>query len=549
MKRSILGLLLAAALWPAVSFAGGEPGRFADNPIVYFVVTDRFQNGNPANDHSYGRQADGAKEIGTFHGGDLAGITAKLKEGWFSALGVNALWITAPYEQIHGWVVGGAGDFRHYAYHGYYALDFSVLDQNMGTPDELREMIATAHKQGIRVLFDVVMNHPGYLDIQTAQEMKIAVLWKGAEKATPGDYHGYIDYNADRAKWARWWSGAWVRSGLPGYPNEGSSDTTKQLNYLPDFKTESTAKVSLPAFLKEKADTKAVDLPNATVRDYLVSWLSSWARDYGVDGFRCDTVKHVEPEAWAALKTASTQALSEWKAANPQGKIDDSPFWMVGEYWGQGVDRSSLYDKGFDALINFDFQQRLLDANGLDLIYRDYAKSLAGKPGYNVLSYISSHDTQLFPRAKLRDAATALMLAPGGVQIYYGDESGRQPGPASGGDPQQATRSDMNWASMDAGLLEHWRKLGQFRLRHVALARGVHTKLASSPYVFSRVDAASGDKLVAATGAKGEISIPVGEVFTEGAALVDAYTGREAIVAGGKVQLNAEGVVLLEAKR
>ena len=91
----------------AVAAARSSAGSFADNPIVYFVITDRFYNGNPANDHSYGRQKDGEQEIATFHGGDLAGLTAKLKEGYFRDLGVNALWITAPYEQIHGWVVGG----------------------------------------------------------------------------------------------------------------------------------------------------------------------------------------------------------------------------------------------------------------------------------------------------------------------------------------------------------------------------------------------------------------------------------------------------------
>src|SRR5689334_16637066 len=93
------------------------PGRFADNPIVYFVITDRFANGNPANDHSYGRQreANPQDDVGTFHGGDLKGLTEKLREGWFKELGVNAIWITAPYEQIHGWVIGGNKAFKHYA--------------------------------------------------------------------------------------------------------------------------------------------------------------------------------------------------------------------------------------------------------------------------------------------------------------------------------------------------------------------------------------------------------------------------------------------------
>ncbi|HSS02940.1 MAG TPA: alpha-amylase family glycosyl hydrolase, partial [Kofleriaceae bacterium] len=147
------------------------PGSFADNPIVYFVMTDRFVNGDPSNDHSYGRQREAtpSDDVATFHGGDLRGLTQKLTEGWFDKLGVNALWITAPYEQIHGWVVGGDKEFKHYAYHGYYALDYTLLDQNMGTPDDLRALVDAAHARGIRILFDVVMNHPGYLDITTAR--------------------------------------------------------------------------------------------------------------------------------------------------------------------------------------------------------------------------------------------------------------------------------------------------------------------------------------------------------------------------------------------
>ncbi|MBE4116394.1 alpha-amylase, partial [Vibrio parahaemolyticus] len=82
-----------------------------------FVMTDRFYNGNPDNDNSYGRNKDGKYEIGTFHGGDLAGLTKKLD--YIESLGVNAIWITSPLEQIHGWVGGGdKGDFKHYGYHG-----------------------------------------------------------------------------------------------------------------------------------------------------------------------------------------------------------------------------------------------------------------------------------------------------------------------------------------------------------------------------------------------------------------------------------------------
>jgi alpha-amylase len=171
---------------------------------------------------------------------------------------------------------------------------------------------------------------------------------------------------------------------------------------------------------------------------------------------------------------------------------------------------------------------------------------LARPATHNVLSYLSSHDTRLFDRARLIDGGTTLLLAPGGVQIYYGDETARPNGPFTPGDRQQATRSFMNWAAMDAEALDHWRKLGSFRARHVSLARGAHARLADSPYTFSRVSAE--DRVVVALGASGAASIGVGAVFADGTRLRDAYGGAVATVTAGRVRVtpHARGVVLLE---
>src|SRR6185369_1341635 len=144
-----------------------------------------------------------------------------------------------------------------------------------------------------------------------------------------------------------------------------------------------------------------------------------------------------------------------------------------------------------------------------EALFAGYAKLLAGRPGFSTMSYISSHDTELFDRQRLAEAGTALMLAPGAVQIFYGDESARPPGPVPSSDPQQATRSDMNWGSVDQPLLAHWRKLGSFRARHVALARGAHHMLAEAPYAFSRIDAATDDRVVVALDATGAVEVPV----------------------------------------
>ena len=150
-----------------------------DNANVYFLLTDRFYNGNTSNDHSYGRATDANGNAlsgwqtapGTFHGGDFAGITKKINEGYFDNLGVNAIWLSAPYEQIHGYVTPGEpNDFAHYSYHGYYVLDYTEPDANFGTKQEFQTMVDTAHEHGIRVIMDIVMNHAGYNTIKDMLE-------------------------------------------------------------------------------------------------------------------------------------------------------------------------------------------------------------------------------------------------------------------------------------------------------------------------------------------------------------------------------------------
>ncbi|WPC06861.1 alpha-amylase [Pseudomonas benzenivorans] len=501
-------LLLEAAEAPAQS---GHDWR---NATVYFVLTDRFANGDPDNDHSYGRQADGEQEIGTFHGGDLKGLTGKLD--YLEQLGVNALWISAPYEQIHGWVGGGdAGDFRHYGYHGYYALDYTQLDANMGRENELRALIEQAHARGIHVLFDVVLNHPGYPTLADMQAHGFGALRDGMAQYLPANwadwtpepfenqhaYHNLIDYQ--HPAWATWWGKDWVRAGIADYPQPPSVlvDPLKgSLAFLPDFRTESEQAVALPAFLKHKQPTQAVEREGYRVRDYLIEWLTFWVREFGVDGFRADTVKHVEMASWAALRQAADQARADWSRANPDDPMSGSPFWMVGEVFGQGPQTSAYQANGFDALINFDLQRELAGRasdclDQAEKTYQDYAELLANNPGHNFMSYASSHDTSLFfaERGKRlsaqRGLGAALLLSPGAVQLYYGDESARPLGP-SGSDPQQGTRSPMNWAEHDrpeiAALIRHWQILGQFRARHPAIGAGQHQRLSTRPYAFAR---------------------------------------------------------------
>lgn len=483
------------------------------NATVYFVLTDRFANGNPANDHSYGRRSDGKQEIGTFHGGDLAGLTQKL--GYLQQLGVNALWISSPLEQIHGWVGGGTkGDFPHYAYHGYYTLDWTRLDANMGDENDLKRLVEEAHRRGIRILFDVVVNHAGYATLADMQQFGFGALYlNDAERETilgkrwtdwtPGKgqtWHSFNDYInfSDKAGWANWWGKNWIRTDIGDYDAPGYDDQTMSLAFLPDIKTESTTAAGLPLFYRHKPDSAAREIPGATPRDYLTHWLSQWVRDYGIDGFRVDTAKHVDKATLAQLKQQATAALAAWKAAHPQQAPDNAPFWMTGEAWGHGVLKSDYYQHGFDAMINFDFQDQAAKALGcyaqIGPVYQQMADKLQE---FNVLSYLSSHDTRLFfnedakgdLRAQQR-AADLLLLAPGAVQIYYGDESARPFG-ATGSDPIQGTRSGMNWAALQeethAALLAHWQKVAQFRARHPAIGSGQQQLMPDQGYfAFSR---------------------------------------------------------------
>ena len=459
------------------------------NATVYFVLTDRFENGDPSNDQSYGRHKDGMAEIGTFHGGDLRGLTNKLD--YLQQLGVNALWISAPFEQIHGWV----GGFPHYAYHGYYTQDWTNLDANMGREADLRTLVDSAHQRGIRILFDVVMNHTGYATLADMQEYQFGALylsgdelkktlgerwsdWKPAAGQTWHSFNDYINFS-DKTGWDKWWGKNWIRTDIGDYDNPGFDDLTMSLAFLPDIKTESTTASGLPVFYKNKTDTHAKVIDGFTPRDYLTHWLSQWVRDYGIDGFRVDTAKHVELPAWQQLKTEASAALREWKKANSDKALDDKPFWMTGEAWGHGVMQSDYYRHGFDAMINFDYQEQAAKAVDcfaqMDTTWQQMAEKLQD---FNVLSYLSSHDTRLF-REGGNKAAELLLLAPGAVQIFYGDESSRPFGP-TGSDPLQGTRSDMNWQDVSgksAASVAHWQKISQFRARHPAIGEGKQTTL------------------------------------------------------------------------
>lgn len=576
------GVETVAASYVYTKQAPPEAGDFSwDNATVYFVLTDRFLDADSANNNSYGRESsldnavyDGYQtREGTFHGGDLQGLTQKITEGYFTDLGVTAIWLTSPLEQIHGFV--GGENFKHYAYHGYYHLDFTQIDANMGTKADFAEFVDTAHEHGIRVVMDVIMNHAGYETIGDMDTHGFGALVDGwsdyyhTSDATSIHFDSYGDFidiaASTESDWAQWWGGDWIRksrdgTAYPGYDACGGNDLLMCLSGLPDFRTESSAVVELPPLLVNKWGAVQTDIEQAeldaffsetglspTVSNHLIKWITDWVREYGIDGFRVDTVKHVEPAVWHQLKIQAATAYEQWKDNNPGAWADDQDlaFWMTGEVWGHGVNRSNYFDNGFDSVINFGFQGQAGNLANAENVFREYAARINSDDSFNVLSYISSHDTSLFNREGLTNAGTMLLLLPGAVQIFYGDETAR-PGDV-GFHWDQPTRSDMNWSTINSANLAHWQKLGTFRANHIAVGGGSHRQLTASPYTFARELA--NDAVVVTLGATGSVSVSVAGVFADGTVLRDAYSDQQVTVSGGAVvvpNVASPGVILLE---
>jgi alpha-amylase len=523
--------------------AAAESALFWNGATVYFLLTDRFHNADSTNDQALGRAPDGAVLRG-FQGGDLAGVLVKIEEGYFDSLGVNAIWMTPFVEQIHGSVDEGTG--KTYGYHGYWTRDWTAVDPALGAEEDLRAVVDAAHRHGIRVLMDAVINHTGAVTRQDPP-----------------------------------WPDDWVRTG----PNCSYRDYTTTVDCtlvatLPDIRTERDDAVALPPELIEKwqregrRDRELAELdaffgrtgyPRAP-RYYLIKWLTDWVRELGFDGYRIDTAKHFGEGVSAELKREAEEAFADWKRAHPAQVLDGLPFYMMGEVYGWEPGQGRGYDfgdrtvdyfaHGYDGLINFGFKR---DAAGsLDSLFTRYSATIheGELRGAAILSYVSSHDDGSPYDVDRKDpfgAGTRLLLAPGGAQIYYGDELAR-PLRVAGAEGDANLRSFMNWGDRERGsitgeVLKHWRKLGRFRRAHPAVGAGVHRTLQAQPYIFSRSLETGGriDRvLVAMDQGEAAKTIPVFGVFPDGTALVDAYSGVSGTVRNGTVSLTTgSGLVLL----
>ena len=514
-----------------------------ENANVYFLLTDRFNNGDKTNDHTYNRTKETGKLRG-FEGGDIRGVIQKLDEGYFDKLGTTVIWMTPIVEQIHDGVDEGTG--FSYGFHGYWTRDWSSLDPSYGTEKDLAELVEKAHAKGIRIMLDAVINHTGPV---TAEDSVYPSDWvRTTPKCTYQSYDTYINCTL--------------------------------VENLPDVKTESNDNVALPPFLVEKwkkegrydkevaeldAFFKQTGYPRAP-KYYIMKWLSDYITNYGIDGYRVDTAKHTKEDVWADFKKVCDLAFAEFKTNNPKKVLDNNPFFMVGEVYGYNIGAKKLYDfgdkkvnyfeNGFTGLINFAFPYEA--KMGYEELFSKYSSILNGDlKGSTVMNYVSSHDdSNPFDkkREKTLESATKLLLAPGVSQTYYGDESARSLDIA-GTQGDATLRSFMNWEDIKtnpktAEIELHWQKLSNFRKKHLAVGAGVHTQISSAPYVFSRtfVKGKLNDAVVLGLDLpNGQKEISVGTIFKNGTKVKDAYSGKASVVKDGKVSLNTNfSIILLE---
>lgn len=551
MRNKILYVLLSLFALQCVTIASAKDFEWG-NATVYFVITDRFCNGDSTNDVNYGRIVDyGSEQLNaaTFHGGDFKGMLQKAKEGYFTNLGVDVVWMTDVYEQIHGWMTGSGAinDFPHYGYHGYYPLDYTQIDKNYGTVEEFRELVNTLHSQGIRVMLGANLNDPGYPTLLDAVQYGFAETGLTEQEAAQHLCEWSFDnFFANRHKWNGWYDYGWVR--MPDENWDENNPLEATLFGMPDFKDESNEPVKIPDFLKRKwkQEGKANDAwVNPSARNlrkdrkwypmqYVIAWIASWVEEFGIDGFRCDIVENVNLYRWKELNDACNAALEKWRAAHPEEVASTwtDKFYMTGDFDCASIDYKPQYAAaGFASMVNFYFPKQG-DLDGIVYTWQAYADSVAAHADWHPFSYLNNSYHRDANMENMIDCATTLLLAPGVAQIFYGDESGRKLSDARFNvDSDQAFRSDMDWNEVDNNLLKHFQRIGKIRRENTVIGIGRQRTIDTHTCVRYNEK----DKLVIRVEPIEGQKISLGGEFVEGEKVIELYTGQTSIVNNGTV--------------
>ncbi len=492
----------------------GQPPPAFDwrDAIMYFVVVDRFFDGDSSNN----KPESGVEQPANWQGGDLAGVLAKLKGGYFEQLGVNAIWLTSPVDAPEGKFAGKDGH-DYTGFHGYWPTELDKVEERLGDMALLKQVVAEAHTRGIRIVLDYVMNH-------THQQ-----------SSTYKDHPGWF--------WSLDLSGksCICGGGCSWAPPEGLRCWFDP--FLPDFN-----------FTVKEA------------RDFSVANAIQWAKDSGADGFRLDAVKHIEMSWLTDLRArVKSELISGTKSFYLIGETFDGDRSLLKQF----IDPATKLDGQFDFPLRAQLVKNVLMRQGSLQELDTFLSTNDTFYGAGAImgSFLGNHD---LPRAihlaedspqfgewddgkkrawnnpptlpsasapfeRLGVAFAAILTLPGVPTIYYGDELGM----AGGGDPDN--RRFMAWSGTTAPqdkLRALVTKLIGIRKEHPALRRGTRQQVWLGADVYGYKRTSGGDQLtvvlnrsdseqtIQLTGATSFKDLLTGETITASSVKVPARSAR-----------------------
>ena len=531
----------------------------------YFLMADRFANGDPSNDDgglTGGRLETGLDptDKGFYHGGDLQGVIDHLD--YIKDLGTTSIWLTPSFKNRP---VQGTGDNVSAGYHGYWITDFTTIDPHLGTNAEMKELISAAHDEGMKVFFDIITNHTAdvidYAEGEYSYRNKTDYPYQDADGTVFDDK----DY-----------------AGTDTFPE---LDPETSFPYTPVFNSDADETVKVPSWLNdptmyhnrgdstfagessEYGDFIGLDdlfTERPEVVDGMGEIYSTWV-DLGIDGFRIDTTKHVNMEFWQSfVPTIEDEA----------GSIGNDDFFMFGEVYDARPEFMSRYTTTglLPATLDFGFQARAVDfvkgkptTELRDLYAGDDYYTDADSNAYSLPTFLGNHDMgriammlqgsangddDLMEQVTLAD--DLMYLTRGQPITYYGDEQGFI---GLGGDKD--AREDMfptqteQYATEDVlgapsgsrdhfdeshPIYRHLAELARLRSDHPALADGaqIHRYASNDAgiYAFSRIDRVTGREYVVAVNNATEPRSATFQTFNATERFQPVYGGGSAVRTG-----------------
>jgi neopullulanase len=505
----------------------------SQSDVLYLLMPDRFANGDPTNDEP--ESAPGSHDRSkprAYHGGDLRGIRDHLP--YFQELGVTTLWLTPVLKN------GATQD-----YHGYGAVDLYAVDPHLGTVGDYRELVASAHEMGIKVLFDAVLNHVG----PNHPWVK--------NPPTPDWFHGTPAQHTDSSKGI---DSAFYGNSAP--PNGKNAATSGNGNHVND-QFESLVDPHAPTRLSKNITDgwffnvlPDLNTENPLVDQYLLQNSIWWTETSGLDGFRLDTFPYIKRKFWANWHAALHRLYPNLTTIGEVFQPDPS----VTSFFAGGQKRFDNIDTGvttlFDFPLYFALREVLLRGAPAGKIPEVLRHDTLYPHPDSLITFFANHDVARFAGAdgsslaKLQLAYGLILTLRGIPELYYGDElamnGGNDPDNRHDfpggwpGDPNNAFNQQGRTAEQQK-LFAYVQSLLRLRIAHPVLSRGRLWHLASddSSYVFERE---SDEENVVVTfnnsTAPRELTVPLADTPAQKTAgVVPLFGEAHAKIANGSLQL------------